>query len=237
VTFTLALPPRRAALGLVHTAARSPATVAFALVLLITTILLRTSVHPEAIMREVSTNVANLSHDPIRVVVGSALVLDGGPWIAYAIVLALTMGLLERRIGTLRALAIFATGHIIATAITEGGVWLGIQLDMLPIAERSQIDVGVSYGLLALIGAAIVLLPRPWRRRAVVFTTVGVLLALALDPDMTSTGHVLSLAIGFAWWPYVRRLDARRRPVTRSETVRATATESSEPLAELSPVS
>jgi hypothetical protein len=211
VTFTLpALSPPRVAMEAVRAVRRSPATAVFALILLVTTILLRTSVHPSAILRDVSTNVANLSRVPVRAVIGSALVLDGGPWLAYAFALALTLGSLERRVGTLWALGVFASGHVIATVLTEGWIWIAIKLGALPLAERTQIDVGVSYGLLAAAGAATALLPR--RLRWVPVSVAGLVVAVPLVwlHDMTSFGHLLALLIGLAWWPLILRRDAER---------------------------
>jgi hypothetical protein len=205
VTIPLTLAPRRAAVSARQAITRSPATVVLALTLLATTILLRHGVLPGDFLQDVSTNVTNLTQVPLRVFIASALVLDGGHWIIYAVALALTLGWLERRIGSLRAVGIFASGHVLATILTEGAVWVGINAGTLPDADRDQIDVGVSYGLWTAIAAAAVLLPRRWRLVLIPVALVGVVLPAVTVHDMTSIGHLLSLSIGLAWWPYIQR--------------------------------
>jgi hypothetical protein len=173
---------------------------------------------PDAIMRQLSTNIVNLTHMPVRSLVASAFV-GSGPWWVNAALVAVALGLLERRYGSLRALAVFASGHVIATLLTEGGVWVGVHEGWLPLADRDQIDVGISYGMWAAIGAALVLLPRRWRLLVIPIGLVGVVVPFALAPGMTSTGHVLSLAIGVAWWPYLLR---RTRTTAASTAVAVT---------------
>jgi hypothetical protein len=164
---------------------------------------------PDSALRSLSTNVVNLTHVPVRSLVASAFV-DSGPWYVNAALVAVALGLLEWRFGSLRALAIFASGHVIATLLTEGGVWLGLHEHWLPVADRDQIDVGISYGMWAAIAAALVLLPRRWRYLVIPVVGFGALLPFALAPGMTSTGHLCAALIGVAWWPYLLRQRLRR---------------------------
>jgi hypothetical protein len=164
--------------------------------------------HPEPILRALSTNIVNLTHIPVRSIIASAFIGDG-PWFVTAALVAAAVGLLERRFGSLRALAVFASGHVLATLLTEGGVWVGVHAGWLPVADRDQIDVGISYGLWAAVGAGLVLLPRRWRYLAIPVGLFGVLVPFVLDPDMTSTGHICALLIGLVWWPALLKYDRR----------------------------
>ena len=185
--------------------AEQPLTLALLAVLLVTTIWLDQSSNPTHVLRSTSTNIANLTHSPITSLIGSALFLDGGGWAKYALALFVTLGLIERRRGTVVALSVFASAHIIVTMLTEGGVWIGIRAGLLRHAERFQLDVGVSYGLWSCAFAAIALIPRRWRGPLVVLLSPFILVPLLRDFDMTTIGHVLSALIGLAWWPTLLR--------------------------------
>lgn len=159
--------------------------------------------HPNPVLRSLSTNVVNLTSAPVRAFIASAFV-GTGPWLTSALLVALAVGLLERRVGSLRALGVFASGHVIATVLTEGGVWAGTRLGWLPTIERDQIDVGISYGMWAAIAAATVLLPTRHRYLLIPVAGVGVGWPLLAHPGMTTTGHLLAVLIGLAWWPALR---------------------------------
>jgi len=184
---------------------RTPFATSLAATLLASTILLRYVVSDDQdVLRWASTNLDNLTTRPIRSMVFSAFLLPGERWLPYAGAIAAIVAPLERRVGAIRVLAVFASGHVIATLLTEGGVAVGIETGLVPARASAQMDVGVSYGLWAVGGAALALLPRRWRI-ALVTTAVGVVTVLLLtDHDhMTAAGHALSLAIGMASGPYL----------------------------------
>ncbi len=123
----------------------------------------------DAILKFSSTDVDHLSRHPLFVLVSSAFWVDGVvDSIVAILVLGIVATLLERRIGTRWVVAIFASGHVGATLLTEGSVALGVHYGMLPATATSRLDVGASYGLAAMLGAAAGLLPRPVR-------TIGVI--------------------------------------------------------------
>ncbi len=182
-------------------------TTAFLLVLLATTLLLRhvSARAADALLAASSTDVAHLAHDPVRVLLASAIWLPGRVWLPYAVVFAVALAPLERRVGAWWALAVFFSGHVLATALTEGPVAVGIAAHWLPASAAHRMDVGVSYGMYAAVGATAGLLDR-WPRRAVLAgVAVTVAVPVVLDLDLTTVGHVLSLAIGTAWWPWLAR--------------------------------
>jgi hypothetical protein len=166
----------------------------------------------DAVLRFSSTDVDHLSKHPLFVLATSALWVDGVVDCVLAVlVLGIVATVLERRIGTRWVVAIFASGHVGATLLTEGSVAVGLHYGILPASASSRLDVGVSYGLAAMLGAAAGLLPRPVR-------TIGVLggwaylgWPIAHGLDMTSWGHVIALGIGVSWWPWLRHREPRER--------------------------
>ena len=188
----------------------APLALSFAALLLATTIALRHFVaNDDAVLRWASSNIDNLATQPIRALVVSAAFLPDQLWLPVAAAIGVVLVPLERRFGGLRTLLVVASGHVLATLATEGGVAVGLALGVLPGRDASRLDVGISYGLWAAASAALVLLPR---RRRIALAAVGalaVLAPLALDPGMTTAGHALSFAIGLGWWPVLLRA---RRP-------------------------
>lgn len=180
-------------------------------VLLLTTIGLRSVRHDQQVLQWASTNLDNLATRPIRSLVASALVLPSEVWLPSALALGAGLGLIERRTGSRVALAVFASAHVLVTLLTEGGVWGAIQLGGLPESATGQIDAGVSYGMYGALGAAVVLLPRQLRIPALTAVTAMIAVPLASDVDMTTVGHLLSLGVGVAWWPVLRRRVAASR--------------------------
>lgn len=192
---------------------RAPVTAAFLAVLLVTTILLRHVIDNDvAVLRWASTNVHNLTTTPVQALVASAAFLPGGHWLLYAVVLVASLGVLERRFGSRWAVAVFASAHVLATLLTEAGVWVGIELGEVSRHALTRLDVGVSYGMFACIAAACLLVPVRWRRWLTAALALGVLVPLVADYDMTAAGHAISFAIGLAWWPILRGAARRNQP-------------------------
>jgi hypothetical protein len=158
-----------------------------------------------AVLKVSSTDVDHLSQHPLFVLVSSAMWVDGVVDSVLAILLlGIVATVLERRIGTRWVVAIFASGHVGATLLTEGSVALGVHYGMLPSTATSRLDVGVSYGLAAMLGAAAGLLPRPVRTIGVAAGWAYLGWPLATGLDMTSWGHIIALGIGISWWPWLR---------------------------------
>jgi|GEM_PF-2476006 len=159
----------------------------------------------DAVLRFSSTDVDHLSKHPVFVLATSALWVDG---VVDAVLAVLVLGIvatvLERRIGTRWVVAIFASGHVGATLLTEGSVAVGVHYGMLPATATSRLDVGVSYGLAAMLGAAAGLLPRRVRTIGVAAGWAYLGWPIATGLDMTSWGHIIALGIGVSWWPRLR---------------------------------
>lgn len=188
---------------------RTPFTFGYLVLLLASTITLYlvSDSTAHALLLGASTNLVELGSHPVRVLVGSALWLPGQDWVYYAIGLTAALAPLERRLGSWRALAVVAFGHVGVTLVTEGGVGVGILLHRLPVSEAHQLDVGASYVLMTAIGAAIGLLPPVvrWPVLAVAGYWLAVSPVLHGGVDMTAAGHLLCLLTGVACWLWLRR--------------------------------
>ncbi|MFD7445374.1 rhomboid-like protein [Streptomyces sp. NPDC059909] len=177
-------------------------------------VLVATSVHAEygdpatvsALLRGSSTDVAHLTSTPLLVLVASALWVTGGPASPYALGFVLVLTALERRIGAWRTAAVFLGGHVAATLATEIPVGLSVAAGSLPETSLHRLDYGISFGLLACVGALAGLLT-PMVRTVVLGWVSVVLLGdlLAYEDPLTDWGHPLALLAGVLSLPVVRR--------------------------------
>lgn len=195
---------------------RTPLTFWYLAVLLGTTLYARLGA-PGTVRAAVaasSTDAWHLEHTPLRVLVLSALWTAGPYWAPYLVAFSATLAPLERRIGSLRTLQVFALGHVLATLASEVPIALRVRSGGLPEEALHRVDIGVSYGLLACVGALAALLPTRLR-----YALPAAAAALALHPAATGTdpvtavGHPAALLIGLACWGPVRRwARARQTP-------------------------
>ncbi|MFJ9250017.1 rhomboid-like protein [Streptomyces sp. NPDC101776] len=193
---------------LLPTPTGTPFTFAYALLLLITSLVaqyadptLVSELHQAS-----STDVTHLVRDPFLVLIASAWWIVGGMVSPYALLFLLVLTALERRIGGVRAAAVFLSGHILATLATEGTVGIAVLAGHLPDTSLHRLDYGISFGVATSTGALAGLL-RPWLGLPLIalfgWSLVSDLIAFT-DP-MTNWGHLISLTIGVATWPLIRR--------------------------------
>ena len=183
-----------------------------------TTAVLHWAVSDDAeVLDWLSTNVHNLSLRPIESLVGSALVIDGHALVLWAVALAALLLPVERRYGTLRTVAVFAAGHVLATLLTEIPVAVAIRLGYLPHTDARWLDVGVSYGLAAVLAVAVGLLPGRWALIVTALISGALLGVLVVEPSLPAVGHCLAFAIGIVCCALLRNSPrpARRWPVAR----------------------
>ncbi|MFJ2160095.1 rhomboid-like protein [Streptomyces sp. NPDC087856] len=166
-----------------------------------------------------STDVTHLLRDPSLVLVASALWIVGGMVSPYAFLFLLVLTALERRIGGVRTAGVFLFGHIVATLATEGTVGIAVLAGHLPASSLHRLDYGISFGVATSIGALAGLL-RPWLGLPMITLFAWTLIQslLAFTDPMTNWGHLISLTIGIATWPLIRRWAraARAARVTRA---------------------
>jgi hypothetical protein len=146
----------------------------------------------EHFLVEHSTNLANLTHDPVRVLVVSALWTDAPRPLYYLAVFTLFV-------------AIVVAGHVGATLFTAVGIAIGIRAGLAPESLRHVVDVGVSYGFAAVAGVLTYYLARGlWRWAYLAIGLTLTITAMATAESFTSVGHLSAFCIGLAMFPLTR---------------------------------
>ncbi len=198
---------------------RAPGTFAWLAILFVTSVIMHHLAPDtlEHVLQRRSTNIHNLVLSPGRVLLTSALWLDGGGWPLYFVLFNIFHVPAERWLGTYRWLAVMGVAHIGATYLSEGVLALAIPTGAAPHSAVNTLDVGVSY---ALAGIAAVLTYRlPWRPLRYVYAA-GVLAfyAVPLFDDLTFTdiGHLSAVLLGLACYPLTPGW--RRRHTRTGET-------------------
>jgi hypothetical protein len=185
---------------------RAPATYAYLVILLVTTWVLATSSSSVAhqLLLERSTNLHELARDPVRVLLASAFFVTSAPaWLGWVVLFTALAAPIEHRIGSGRTVAIFAIGHVGATLVTAVGLRLALRGDLVESSVVRAVDVGASYGFVALAGALTYLLPRRLRWAYLAALLLGLVVALIVGPSFTDFGHLISFLIGLACRPLV----------------------------------
>lgn len=202
---------RRAA-RLLPTPTGTPFTFGYTLVLVATSLFAEYG-DPDTVarlLRASSTDVAHLTRTPLLVLVASALWVAGGLFSPYAIGFVFVLTALERRIGAWRAAAVFLVGHVVATLATEIPVGLAVLAGHLPDSSLHRLDYGISFGLMASVGALAGLLTPV--ARGIVLAWVSAMLLhdlVAFEDPLTDWGHPLALLVGVGCRPLLG-LTARR---------------------------
>lgn len=207
------LPAIRAHLG------AAPASTAYAFTLFVTWWTLRGV--GDAVERRLifsaSTNLYNMRHNPIQVLVASAFWTEGEfPWLTIAEFL-IFMAAAERWLGTGRWILLFATGHIGATLLTVTAIDRGIDRGIISRGVAVAADVGTSYGFTAVLTAMAFHFRGKIRILWAGVIFASLLLAIWLDPTFTDYGHLCAAAIGLlvgvlatTFWRRVERRRERR---------------------------
>ncbi|MFJ9455042.1 rhomboid-like protein [Kitasatospora sp. NPDC101447] len=163
----------------------------------------------------------NLLQHPVRALVLSGFWVAGEVWMPYLWGFAFTLAPLERKVGPARAAAVFAAGHVAATLLSQGVVILAVETGRMAPEAMDHLDIGVSYGVLACLGAVAGLLS--WPGRLLALGGAGLMIAeqIASDKDVvTAVGHPAAVLTGVALWRWLRRIE-RRPPRSRTATVGA----------------
>ncbi|MFF8941382.1 rhomboid-like protein [Streptomyces sp. NPDC014864] len=186
----------------------TPFTFGYAAVLAVTSLVAR-CVDPalmNVLYQGSSTDVAHLVRTPLLVLTSSALWVAGGIASPYALCFLLVLTALERRVGGLRTAGVFLFGHVLATLATEVPVGLAVLGGLLPDSSLHRLDYGISFGVAAGVGALSGLLA-PWLRWPLLLGFLGMQVPdlIAYTDPMTSSGHLISVGLGAASWPVVRR--------------------------------
>ncbi|WP_280699807.1 rhomboid-like protein [Kitasatospora sp. GP82] len=146
-------------------------------------------------VRHNSSNVHHMQVGKWWTLFTSGLVVDGVPAWAGIAAVAVAVGLAEWRWGAARAGAVFVVGHLGATLLTEGAMWVMITTHIPGALSRAR-DVGISYGLVATVGALFALGPAPLRRYGLPALALLLATAWALDQELADAGHLIALGLG-----------------------------------------
>ncbi|HEU5331989.1 MAG TPA: rhomboid-like protein [Actinocrinis sp.] len=196
-------------------ARRSPGTFVWLAILLITTGIL-THLTPQLRTRWIlhrSTNLHELSHDPLRVLVSSALWIDGGHWWPYFALYNLFHVPAERWLGTRRWLAVAAIAHVGATYISQTIVYFEIRHGTAPPSAAFIPDIGVSYALAGVEGVLTFLIASPWRYPYIAGLAAYYGEALVDGHTFTDVGHFTALLLGLACYPLTVSRPGRWEPM------------------------
>src|SRR5258708_4447613 len=107
-----------------------------------------------AITTWASTNVHNLSHDPVGSLIASAFV-TGAFVTAWPILIALALFGASGVLGSWRTALVCAAGHVTGTLVSEGIVGYRVSRGQLPALDRYLTDVGPSYVVVSAIVVAL----------------------------------------------------------------------------------
>ena len=191
----------------------SPAVVTYTAILIVTSSIY-SSTSPAVgriLLRDQSTNLRQLSHNPIRVLISSAFWTGGATMLHLFVPFVLVLVPLERWLGTPRFLAVWWFGHVATTLIVAMGIWVEINRGDAPDSLSRAIDVGVSYGLYCCCGIFTYRLPRQyrlvWAACWVAFAVYGII----GDGGFTSYGHAVTILLGFALYRVTRAPAIQRR--------------------------
>ncbi|MFD4791199.1 rhomboid-like protein [Streptomyces sp. NPDC058459] len=193
----------------------APGTWVWLAVLFVTTVALH-HMSPQferEFLRQRSTNIHELSQNPVRVLITSAMWIDGGRWLPYAVAYSVFHAQAERWLGTARWLVVCATAHVLATLISELALLRAVNDGHAPASAVNTLDIGVSYALAGVMGVLTYRIASPWR-----YPYLAVLLAVFTVPlvhgrTFTDVGHALAALIGLACHPLVRDRGSTRKPL------------------------
>jgi len=202
---------RRAVWAYVRSA---PGTYAWLGILFVTTVALH-HMSPEfeqEFLRRRSTNIHELSRHPVRVLVTSAMWIDGGYWLPYAVLYSVFHARAERWLGTVRWLVVCGAAHVLATLISEGALARAIGEGLAPASAADTLDVGVSYALAGVVAVLVYRIRTPWRYAYLAAVLLVYGYPLTTGPTFTDLGHFVSVLVGLACCPLVRGRARVRNP-------------------------
>lgn len=185
---------------------RAPGTYVWLLVLAANTFVLQLMSEPTRhyFLVHHSTNLVELHHHPLRVLVVSALWTERPSFLSWFVLFNLFHVPVERWLGTLRWLLVVGFAHVLATLISEGVVAYGIDHGALPAHMAHTIDIGVSYGVAGAAGVLTWRVARPWRWLYLAGLLVFFTVALVRERDFTAIGHLSAALIGVSAQPFTQ---------------------------------
>ncbi|MFJ1644888.1 rhomboid-like protein [Streptomyces sp. NPDC088258] len=155
-------------------------------------------------LRQRSTNIHELSTNPLRVLISSAFWIDSGSWLPYAVLYTVFHAPAEHWLGSLRWLAVAALAHIGATLVSEGVLSWAVHHGHAPQSAVNTLDIGVSYALAGVIAVLTYRVPRPWHLPYLAAVLIFFGIPLITGRSFTDLGHFSAVLIGLACYPIAR---------------------------------
>ncbi|WP_326770120.1 hypothetical protein OG978_22465 [Streptomyces sp. NBC_01591] len=169
----------------------------------------------EDFLRQRSTNIHELTQDPVRVLFASAFWIDGGHWIPYAFLYTVFHAPAERWLGTLRWLTVALLAHVLASLVSEGVLAWAIRHGHVPSSAANTLDVGVSYALAGVVAVLTYRIPPPWRYVYLFAVLVVYGVPLITGRSFTDLGHFTAVLIGLACHPLTRSRQGTKAAVAQ----------------------
>lgn len=197
---------RRWAAGAVRWIRSAPGTYVWLLILGANTFAL---VHMSPRMRKYflfthSTNLEQLRHHPIKVLITSAFWTETPSFLFWFLVFNLFSVPVERWLGTRRWLAVVAIAHVGATLVSQGTVNVLINAGVMSRHNAFVLDIGVSYAVSGAVGMLTWFLARPLRWYYLGGAAAFYAYLLISDSDFTNLGHLTAFLIGLGCYPLGR---------------------------------
>ena len=191
----------------------APATFVYLAILGVTTwVLLGMPEVPRRLFIEnQSTNLRELSTNPLRVLVRSAFFVTNAEFAWWVALFAMLLAPTERWLGSARAIAVFVVGHVGATLIAAVDVWVHITYRGAPESLMRVQDTGASYGFACLAALSF------YRLRGVSRAALGAVLLVVVvygaieGTGFTARGHAVAVLLGLALLPVVHSPAVRER--------------------------
>jgi hypothetical protein len=143
-----------------------------------------------------STNVANLSREPIGPLLLSAFIAPGYV-VIWPLLIALAAFGANRALGDARTALVCLAGHVIGSLVSEGIVAYRVHAGQLPAADRYLTDVGPSYVVVSAIVIAV--LCGTWLARTLavldfaILVFAGHIFSGLSDLDVSAVGHLTAM--------------------------------------------
>jgi hypothetical protein len=200
----------------------APGTYAWLAILLVTTIIIH-QFSPGYRYRFIlhrSTNLHELSHSPIRVLISSAMWIDGD-WLPYLFLYSIFHAPAERWLGTLRWLCVVLFSHVGATYLSQSVVYYNIRHGFAPPSAARIPDIGVSYALAGVEGVLTYLIAAPWRFLYLAGVLAYYATPLIYDRTFTGVGHLSALLLGLSCYVLTHARDGRWDPAVTARSALA----------------
>jgi hypothetical protein len=158
-----------------------------------------------------STNLANLSREPVGPLAASAFIAPGY-LLLWPVLIALAAFGANRALGHARTTLICVAGHVVGTGVSEGIVAARVAAGQLPDADRYITDVGPSYVVVSAIVIAVIY--GTWLARSLALVDFAILVVGGhifgglSHLEVSAVGHLTAILTAAA----IIALIARSRP-------------------------